>query len=84
MSWTFSGYFSGTRPDSDFQGPGLLIPNPGYARFDLITSYDLFRGLSLYGRAANLFDKHYQDALGYPALGRDLRVGMRYRFARKN
>ncbi len=84
MSWTFSGYFSGKRPDSNFQGAGLLIPNPGYARFDLTARYDLFRGLSVYGRAVNLFDKQYQDALGYPALGHDVRVGMNYRFAGRN
>jgi vitamin B12 transporter len=84
MSWTLSGYFSGKRADSDFQGLGLLIPNPGYARFDLATSYELFDGLFVFGRAANLFDKHYQDALGFPALGRDFRVGMRYRFSGKN
>jgi vitamin B12 transporter len=84
MNWNLSGYFSGARADSDFQGLGLLIPNPGYARFDLTTSYDLFTGLSVYGRAANLFDKHYQDALGYPALGRDFRIGMRYHFSGKN
>jgi vitamin B12 transporter len=84
MSWTLSSYFSGTRADSDFQGLGLLIPNPGYARFDLATSYELFRGLSVYGRTANLFDKHYQDALGFPALGREVRVGMNYRFSGKN
>jgi outer membrane cobalamin receptor len=34
----------------------------------------------LYARAQNLFDKQYQDALGYPALGRDARVGVRYTF----
>jgi outer membrane cobalamin receptor len=42
------------------------------------------RGLSLYARATNLFDKFYQDALGYPALGRDVRVGMSYRFSGRN
>jgi hypothetical protein len=26
----------------------------------------------------------YQDALGYPALGREIRVGMNYRFAGRN
>ena len=29
-------------------------------------------------------DKFYQDALGYPALGREVRVGMNYRFGGKN
>jgi outer membrane cobalamin receptor len=35
-------------------------------------------------RAANLFDKSYQDAIGYPALGREVLVGMKYRFGGKN
>jgi len=76
---TFAGYFSGRRTDSDFLGLGLTR-TPGYARFDLSSSYALSRGVSVYARATNLFDKLYQDALGYPALGRDVRVGIRYRF----
>jgi vitamin B12 transporter len=84
-----TGYFSGRRTDSDFLsfviggscfGP-CLSRNPGYARFDLATSYNFTRGFSFYGRVANLFDKKYQDAIGYPALGRDFRLGMNYRFA---
>ncbi len=81
-NWNFAGFFSGARTDSDFLGLGV-IRNPGYARFDLAANYDLGRGLSVYGRVANLFDKHYQDALGYPALGRDFRLGMNYRFGGK-
>ena len=74
-----SGYFSGQRTDSDFLGLDLTR-TPGYARFDLATTYQFTRGLSAYLRAANLFDKSYQDALGYPALGREVRLGMAYRF----
>ena len=77
-----SGYFSGQRTDSDFLGLGL-DRTPGYARFDLATTYQIARGMSVYLRAANLFDKSYQDALGYPALGRELRLGMNYRFGGK-
>jgi vitamin B12 transporter len=77
------GYFTGERTDSDFLGLGLTR-NPGYARFDVATSYSVTRGFSLYGRATNLFDKRYQDALGYPALGRDFRIGMNYRFSGRN
>lgn len=76
---TLAGYFTGVRTDTDFLGLGLT-QNPGYARFDLATRYNFNARLSLYARATNLFDKAYQDALGYPALGRDVRVGMRYRF----
>jgi vitamin B12 transporter len=80
---TLGGYFSGIRTDSDFLGLGYTR-DPGYARFDVATSYRLGHGVSLYARAANLLDKHYQDALGYPALGRDVRAGVRYTFSGRN
>jgi vitamin B12 transporter len=83
VSFLVSGYFSGVRTDSDFLGLGRTR-NPGYARFDMTADYELARGFSLYARATNLFDKQYQDALGYPALGRDVRVGMKYRFGGRN
>jgi len=80
---TLSGYFTGQRTDSDFLGLGLTH-SAGYARFDLASSYELGRGLTTFVRAANLFDKSYQDAIGYPALGREVLVGMKYRFGGKN
>jgi len=45
------------------------------------TSYLIARGVSFTGRVTNLFDKQYQDAIGFPALGRDFRLGLNYRFA---
>ncbi|HYL83851.1 MAG TPA: TonB-dependent receptor [Candidatus Angelobacter sp.] len=83
LNFNIAGYFSGRRTDSDFLGLGLTR-NPGYARFDLATSYNFARGFSFYGRVANLFDKQYQEALGYPALGRDFRLGLNYRFSGRN
>jgi vitamin B12 transporter len=83
FSISLAGYFSGVRTDSDFLGLGLTR-NPGYARIDIATRYNVGRGLSVYARATNLFDKFYQDALGYPALGRDVRVGLNYRFSGRN
>jgi vitamin B12 transporter len=83
FGFTIGGYFSGMRTDSDFLGL-RLTRNPAYARFDGAMHYDLGRGISLYARAQNLFDKQYQDALGYPALGRDARVGVRYTFKGRN
>jgi vitamin B12 transporter len=76
---TIGGYFTGVRTDSDFLQLGLTR-NPGYARFDVAGHYEVGHGVLLYARAQNLFDKQYQDALGYPALGRDARVGVRYSF----
>jgi vitamin B12 transporter len=78
-----TSYFTGRRTDTDFLGLGLTH-TAGYARFDVATSYALWRGITAYVRATNLFDKSYQDALGYPALGRDVRIGMKYRFRVKD
>jgi vitamin B12 transporter len=80
---TFAGYFTGQRTDSDFLGLGYTR-DPGYARFDIAANYNLTRGLAFTARATNLFDKQYQDALGYPALGRDYRFGLRYQFSGRN
>jgi len=83
FNFNLAGYFTGVRTDSDFDGFGLTR-NPGYARFDVATSYNFTRGFSFYGRVTNLLDKQYQDAIGFPALGRDFRLGMNYRFGGKN
>jgi outer membrane cobalamin receptor len=80
---TFAGYFTGQTTDSDFLGLGYTR-NAGYARFDLSASYLFYRGFSIYARATNLFDKQYQYALGYPALGRQGIIGLRYQFAGHN
>ena len=82
-SVSLSSYLTGQRTDSDFLGIGLTR-TAGYGRVDLATSYSLWRGISAYLRATNLFDKSYEDALGYPGLGRDVRVGMNYRFGGRN
>jgi len=78
-----NAYFTGARTDSDFDGFGLTR-NPGYTRFDVASSYNMGRGVSLYARATNLLDKQYQEAIGFPALGRDVRVGVNYRFSGRN
>ena len=84
LNVTLAGYFSGVRTDIAFLPIPIPPRNPGYARFDISTRYNIGRGLSLNARATNLFDKLYQDALGYPALGRDVRVGLNYRFSGRN
>jgi vitamin B12 transporter len=83
FNFNVNAYFTGARTDSDFLGLGLTR-NPGYARFDIASSHAIGRGILLYARATNLFDKQYQDAIGFPALGRDVSVGMKYRFGGKD
>ncbi len=75
MNWNLNGYFTGQRADYNYPGQ---VMNPGYARFDLAASYNVSHGVSLYGRIANLADKKYQDVFGYPALGREFRIGVKY------
>jgi len=82
LNVNLSGYFTGKRTDSDFNYLGMTS-NPGYARFDFATSYVVTRGVTIHARIANLFDKQYQDALGYPALGREFRMGALYRLGGK-
>jgi vitamin B12 transporter len=82
MNWNLSGYFTGPRADSDFLGLGLTSVL-GYVRFDLAGSYDFAHGVSFYGRIVNLANQQYQNVLGYPALGREFRVGVRYTTGRE-
>ena len=72
--------FVGRRTDSDFLFPPLgLTSNPGYMRVDVAASYALSKNASVIGRVINLFNRDYQDVLGFPALGRAAYVGMRFR-----
>jgi outer membrane cobalamin receptor len=80
VNWNFLGYFTGPRTDVDFT-TGLPANNPGYARFDMAASYNVGPGMSFTARVINLFNKQYQDALGYPALGQTYYFGLRYQFA---
>jgi vitamin B12 transporter len=75
MNWNLDGYFTGKRFDYNY--PGQVV-NPGYARFDLAASYNVSHGVSFYGRIANLANKKYQEVYGYPALGREFRIGVKY------
>lgn len=76
LDFNLVGYITGQRTDSDFLGLGFTR-NPAYSRFDVAASYQLQRRMSLFVRAGNVLDRQYQDALGYPALGREIRGGVR-------
>ena len=70
----------GRRADSDFAGLGLS-GNDGYARLDARVRVELGRGFEAFVLGENLLDRSYQEVLGYPALGRAVRVGLRFRSA---
>jgi vitamin B12 transporter len=86
MNWNLGGYYVGRRTDSDFDSftvggvcTGFCITStPAYVRWDLSNSIDLGHGVSTLAHVENLFNNHYQDAVGYPALRLNYRVGVRY------
>jgi outer membrane cobalamin receptor len=52
----------------------------GYTIVNLAGSYDLGNGLSAYARIDNLFDRHYQDPIGFLRPGLGIFAGMRMAF----
>jgi outer membrane cobalamin receptor len=77
MNWNITGFYVGRRTDSDFLGLGITS-DPSYIRWDFSQSIDLGHGLSTVAHFTNLFDRHYQEAVGYPALGYNYRLGLKY------
>jgi len=54
-----------------------VYANPGYAVVAIGGSFRVGHGIDAYARVTNLFDKSYEEALGYPALGRAAMIGVR-------
>ena len=87
MNWNLVGSYVGRRADSDFDstfvngvcvsGP-CITSDPSYVRWDLGASFPLRHGITASARVENLFDRRYQDAVGYPALGLNYRLGLKY------
>jgi len=44
----------------------------------MAASIPLHYGLTATAQMQNLFDRKYEDAVGYPALGRNYRLGVKY------
>ena len=56
---------------------GGLFEAAGYQVWDAGASWQVARFAELFGRVENLFDRGYEEALGFPALGRRATVGLR-------
>ncbi|HXZ41285.1 MAG TPA: TonB-dependent receptor [Terriglobales bacterium] len=72
------GSFVGPRADSDFLGFGINHA-PGYVRADMGGWYVLNSRMTAYVNIENVLDRHYNEVVGYPALGTNFRAGMRFR-----
>ena len=76
-----SGIFTGRRVDSDFSSLSpAIIESDGYALWDLRGQYRLARQLSVVAAVDNLTDTDYMEPLGYFALGRTARIGLKVGF----
>jgi vitamin B12 transporter len=76
-----TGTLVGQRVDSDFSAlePPIVF-NDGYEQWDVRGSVRLSHQISLTGAIDNLTDRRYMEPLGFPALGRAARVGMKTTF----
>jgi vitamin B12 transporter len=79
LSLTFGGIFVGSRVDTDFYFPTITSDNP-YAAWNAGADVRLARVASGFVAIENLANRNYMDPLGYPALGRTIRAGIRARF----
>ncbi|MFZ1325509.1 MAG: TonB-dependent receptor [Candidatus Contendobacter sp.] len=57
-----------------------LVPMKSYTVVNLAAEYGLDEHWQFFGRVENLFDKQYEDVLGYSGTERGVYVGARYRF----
>jgi vitamin B12 transporter len=81
LSVDVSGVFVGRFVDSDFASlEPPILSNPGYTTWDARLSYRVTRQLSALVSIDNLTDARYMEPLGYPALGRAARLGLRIGF----
>ena len=74
---TAGGRSRTTDVDPSFGTFGGLFDSPGYAVVHMGAAWRVTRNLELFGRITNLFDRRYEEALGYPALGRGAIAGLR-------
>ncbi|HUJ93621.1 MAG TPA: TonB-dependent receptor [Terriglobales bacterium] len=68
----------GRRFDSDFLGLGIDHA-AGYARVDMGAWYQIHPRITAYANLENALDKQYNEVVGYPALGINIRAGFRFR-----
>lgn len=79
ISLTIGGVFVGSRVDTDFSFP-TVERNEGYATWNASGEVRIARRSAIFVTIDNLADRDYMEPLGYPALGRTIRAGIRARF----
>ena len=83
ISADVTGYFRGKVLDVE---PNLgasagLFNNPGFANFGVNLNYALPHGVTLYGNLRNAFDRHYEEAFGFPSPFLNFVSGVKWTFS---
>jgi outer membrane cobalamin receptor len=63
--------------EPSFGSFGGLFDAPGYTVWNTGASWKLMKHVELFGRVNNIFDRQYEEILGFPALGRSALAGLR-------
>lgn len=63
--------------EPNFGASGGLFDNPGYTTVTVGGAVTVLPHVALHARVANLFGESYEEAFGYPALGRTIYAGVR-------
>jgi vitamin B12 transporter len=81
---TAHAVFTGGRTDNNFDNPDPGVPPivtlSEFTKVDLGLNCRVSKNFSIYGRVENLLGEHYQEAYGFPALGRGFYGGVRAQF----
>jgi len=81
LHFTGSVYFVGKRFDNDYSTfPVERVSLGAYTLVNLAVSYDLTNEIELYGRIDNLFDREYEEVVGFGTLGAAAYGGIRVSF----
>ena len=79
LSLALGGVFVGERVDSDFNVP-TISTNDGYALWNASGEVRITARTGAFMTIDNLAGSDHMEPLGYPALGRSARAGIRTRF----
>ena len=79
VSLALGAVFVGSRVDTDFNFP-TIMSNEGYAAWNASGEVRVAGRTAGFVTIENLAGREYMEPLGYPALGRTVRAGLRTRF----
>lgn len=71
--------YVGKRPDYDYSTWPPNVENPSFNTYDFSVVVPVLKGLSIFGKLTNAFDKEYQEIIGYPSPGRRFELGLKYK-----